>query len=140
MAIPQFEEDDGLMNEINMTPFIDVMLVLVIVFMVAIPAIHRAIQIDLPEAGGSKLVERPAQLDVSVRGDGTLFWNNEPIDENALRSRFEQAAHADPQPELRLAADRKVAYERVAEVMSAAQAGGLTKIGLVTSPKTETKR
>jgi biopolymer transport protein ExbD len=140
MAIPQFEDDDALMNEINMTPFIDVMLVLVIVFMVAIPAIHRAIKIDLPETGGGKPAEHPAQVDVSVRADGTLFWNNEPIDENALRSRFEQAAHANPQPELQLAADRKVAYERVAEVMSAAQAGGLTKIGLVTSPRPEARR
>jgi biopolymer transport protein ExbD len=102
--------------------------VLVIVFLVAMPAIHPAIKIDVPQAGGSKPAEHPAQLDVSVRANGTLFWG---IGENALRSRFEQASHANPQPELRLAADRKVPYERVAEVMSAAQAGGLTKIGFV---------
>jgi biopolymer transport protein ExbB len=133
--IPQFEDDDALMNEINMTPSVDVMLVLVIVFLVAMPAIHRAIKIDVPQAGGSKPAEHPAQLDVSVRADGTLFWGNEPIGENALRSRFEQASHANPQPELRFAADRKVPYERVAEVMSAAQAGGLTKIGFVMLPR-----
>jgi biopolymer transport protein ExbD len=139
MAIPQFEDDDVLMNEINMTPFIDVMLVLVIVFMVAIPAVHQALKIDVPQAGGGKSSEHPAQLEVSVRADGTLFWDSEPIDEKALRSRLQQAAHANPQPELRLAADRKVPYERVAEVMSAAQAGGLTKIGFVMLPKPEAR-
>jgi biopolymer transport protein ExbD len=141
MSIQQLEDDDDpLMNEINMTPFIDVMLVLVIVFLVAIPAIHRAIEIDLPQAGGSKPAETPAQVSVSVRADGTLLWDNEPIGEEVMRARFEQAAHSNPQPELHLAADRKVPYERVAEVMSAAQAGGLTKIGFVTFPRPEGRR
>ncbi|MEX3955256.1 outer membrane transport energization protein ExbD [Trinickia symbiotica] len=141
MAIQQFDdEDDGLMNEINMTPFIDVMLVLVIVLLVAVPAIHRAIKIDLPQTGGSKLVETPKQVDVSVRADGSLFWGDERIDDTTLRTRFERAAQANPQPELRLAADRKVPYERVADVMSAAQAGGLTKIGFVTFPRPQAQR
>jgi biopolymer transport protein ExbD len=140
MAIQLFEDDDEpLMNEINMTPFIDVMLVLVIVFLVAIPAIHRAIKVDLPQTGGSKLVETPAQISVSVRADGTLFWDTERIGEETLRARFEQAARSNPQPELHLAADRKVPYERVAEVMSAAQAGGLTKIGFVTFPSPQAR-
>jgi biopolymer transport protein ExbD len=136
MAIQQFEdEDDALMNDINMTPFIDVMLVLVIVFLVAIPAIHRAIKIDLPQTGGSQMAQKPTSVNVSVRADGTLFWDSERIDDAALRTRIEEAARANPQTELHLAADRKVPYERVAQVMSAAQEGGLTKIGFVTFPR-----
>jgi biopolymer transport protein ExbD len=139
MAIQQFEdEDDALMNDINMTPFIDVMLVLVIVFLVAIPAIHRAIKIDLPQTGGSQMSQKPTSVNVSVRADGTLFWDNERIDDGVLRTRIDEAAHANPQPELHLAADRKVPYERVAQVMSAAQEGGLTKIGFVTFPRPAT--
>jgi biopolymer transport protein ExbD len=135
MALQQWEEeDDSLMNEINMTPFIDVMLVLVIVFLVAIPAIHHAIKVDLPQTGGST-IQAPAKIQVSVRADGALFWDDKPIGDEALRAKLQQAAQANPAPELHIAADRKVPYERVAEVMSAAQAGGLTKIGFVTFPR-----
>lgn len=136
MAMQAFEDDDDeLMNEINMTPFIDVMLVLLIVFLVAVPAIHRAIKIDLPQAGGDRPAQTPTHVNVSVRADGALFWNSEPIRPEALLQRIRRAAQADPQTELQLEADRKVPYERVAEVMSTAQAGGLTRIGFVTAPK-----
>lgn len=137
MAMQAFDldEDDDLMNEINMTPFIDVMLVLLIVFLVAVPAIHRSIAIDLPRAGGGAPPPTPAHVSVAVRADGALFWNNEPIAADALLQRIRKTAQADPQTELHLEADRKVPYERVAEVMSTAQAGGLTKIGFVTAPK-----
>jgi biopolymer transport protein ExbD len=137
MAMQAFDvdDDDDLMNEINMTPFIDVMLVLLIVFLVAVPAIHRAIAVDLPQAGGSSPAPRPAHVSVSVRADGALFWNNEPVAPDALLQRVRKTAEADPQTELHLEADRKVPYERVAEVMSIAQAGGLTRIGFVTAPK-----
>ena len=137
MAMQAFEvdEDDDLMNEINMTPFIDVMLVLLIVFLVAVPAIHRAIAIDLPQTGGGAPAPSPAHVSVTVRADGALFWNSEPIAADALLQRIRKTAQANPQTELHLEADRKVPYERVADVMSTAQAGGLTRIGFVTAPK-----
>lgn len=129
------EEDDTLMTEINMTPLIDVMLVLLIVFLVAVPAIQRAIKIDLPQAGGDTQAQTPQHVSVSVRVDGTLLWNNTPVTEQGLADEITKAARANPQTELHLAADKKVPYERVAEVMSAAQAGGLSKIGFITEPK-----
>lgn len=136
MTMQAFEDDDDtLMTEINMTPLIDVMLVLLVVFLVAVPAIQRAIKIDLPQAGGDRQTQTPQHVNVSVRADGTFLWNNAPVSEHALYAELAKAARANPQTELHLAADRKVPYERVADVMSAAQAGGLSKIGFITEPK-----
>jgi biopolymer transport protein ExbD len=139
MAMSPFasDDDDGLMNEINMTPLVDVMLVLLIVFMVTIPVIRHAVKIDLPHASSQKEDTKPAQVTVAIDADGNVLWDDQKVDEAALSKKIAQAAQADPQPELHLDADRKVPYEKVAEVMSAAQAGGLTKIGFVTQPKSK---
>ncbi|VXB80373.1 Biopolymer transport protein exbD1 [Burkholderia sp. 8Y] len=137
MAMSPFagDEDDGMMSEINMTPLVDVMLVLLIIFLVTIPAMHHAVKIDLPHASSQPQDEKPAHVDVAIQADGTILWNDQKIDDAALDARIAQAARETPQPELHLRADRKVPYERVADVMSAAQAGGLSKIGFVTQPK-----
>lgn len=139
MAMSPFasDDDDGLMSEINMTPLVDVMLVLLIVFMVTIPVIRHAVKIDLPHASSQKEDTKPAQVTVAIDADGNVLWDDQKVDEATLNTKIAQAAHADPQPELHLDADRKVPYEKVAEVMSAAQAGGLTKIGFVTQPKSK---
>ncbi|MEX3815289.1 ExbD/TolR family protein [Paraburkholderia sp. BR13439] len=137
MAMSPFagDDDDGLMNEINMTPLVDVMLVLVIVFMVTIPVIRHAVKIDLPHASSQKEDTKPAQVTVSIDADGNVLWDSTKVDDAALAAKIAAAAQASPQPELHLDADRKVPYEKVAQLMSAAQAGGLTKIGFVTQPK-----
>ncbi|CAD6546990.1 Biopolymer transport protein ExbD [Paraburkholderia hiiakae] len=136
MAMSPFasEEDDGLMNEINMTPLVDVMLVLLIVFMVTIPVIRHAVKIDLPHASSQKEDAKPAQINISIEADGTVLWDGTQVDDAALNQKIAAAAQTTPQPELHLNADRKVQYERVAQVMSAAQSGGLTKLGFVTDP------
>jgi biopolymer transport protein ExbD len=137
MAMSPFagDDDDGLMNEINMTPLVDVMLVLLIVFMVTIPVIRHAVKIDLPHASSQKEETKPAQVTVAIDADGNVLWNDQKVDDPGLSAKIAEAAQASPQPELHLDADRKVPYEKVAQVMSAAQAGGLTKIGFVTQPK-----
>ena len=139
MAMSPFagDDDDGLMNEINMTPLVDVMLVLLIVFMVTIPVIRHAVKIDLPHASSQKEDTKPAQVTVSIDADGDVMWDDKKISDEDLRAKIAAAAQQTPQPELHLDADRKVAYEKVAQVMSAAQAGGLTKIGFVTQPKSK---
>ncbi|MEC5408068.1 biopolymer transporter ExbD [Paraburkholderia sp. MPAMCS5] len=137
MAMSPFagDDDDGLMNEINMTPLVDVMLVLLIVFMVTIPVIRHAVKIDLPHASSQKEDSKPAQVTVAVDANGNVLWNDKQVNEAELSVKIAEAAQMNPQPELHLDADRKVPYEKVAQVMSAAQAGGLTKIGFVTQPK-----
>ena len=139
MAMSPFagDDDDGLMNEINMTPLVDVMLVLLIVFMVTIPVIRHAVKIDLPHASSQKEDTKPAQVTVAIDADGNVLWDDQKVDDAALSAKIAEAAQANPQPELHLDADRKVPYEKVAQVMSAAQAGGLTKIGFVTQPKSK---
>ncbi|MBN3857702.1 MULTISPECIES: ExbD/TolR family protein [unclassified Paraburkholderia] len=136
MAMSPFasDDDDGLMNEINMTPLVDVMLVLLIVFMVTIPVIRHAVKIDLPHASSQKEDTKPAQINVSIEADGTVLWDGNAVSDDQLTAKIAAAAQQEPQPELHLNADRKVQYEKVAQVMSAAQSGGLTKLGFVTDP------
>lgn len=135
MAFGTFDSDDEVMNEINMTPLVDVMLVLLIIFLVTIPALQHAVRIDLPHASSQPEAVKPAHVDVAVQADGSVLWDGQPVSDDGLRARIAQAALATPQPELHLRADRKVPYERVAIVMSAAQRGGLTKMGFVTDPQ-----
>lgn len=129
------DDDDGLMNEINMTPLVDVMLVLLIIFIVTIPAIQHAVRLDLPHASSQRQDVRPPHVTVSVNADGSVFWDNIRVSDTELQQKIAAAAQASPQPELHLRADRQVAYERVADVMSYAQSGGLIRMGFVTEPK-----
>jgi len=103
--------------------------------MVTIPVIRHAVKIELPHASSQKEDTKPAQVTVSIDADGNVQWDEQKISDDVLQAKIAAAAQQIPQPELHLNADRKVAYEKVAEVMSAAQAGGLTKIGFVTAPK-----
>jgi biopolymer transport protein ExbD len=137
MAMSPFstDDDDGMMSEINMTPLVDVMLVLLIIFLVTIPAINHAVKIDLPKASSQLQDTKPAHVDVAVEADGTVLWDDQKVDDAALEAHIARASQLSPQPEIHLRADRKVPYERVADVMSAAQAGGLSKIGFVTEPR-----
>ncbi|SDO63715.1 outer membrane transport energization protein ExbD [Ralstonia sp. 25mfcol4.1] len=128
-------DDDEVMSEINMTPLVDVMLVLLIIFIITIPVINHAVKIDLPRATNQPNDAKPQSINVSVDAQGKVFWNQEEVDQAQLEQRIANAAQLQPQPELHLRADRDVRYERVAEVMAAAQHGGLGKIGFITEPK-----
>ncbi|AZG13994.1 MULTISPECIES: ExbD/TolR family protein [Cupriavidus] len=128
-------DDDEVMSEINMTPLVDVMLVLLIIFIITIPVINHAVKIDLPRATNQPNDTKPQNINVSVDAQGKVFWNQEEVDPAQLEQRIAAAAQQQPQPELHLRADRDVRYERVAEVMAAAQHGGLGKIGFITEPK-----
>jgi len=128
-------DDDEVMSEINMTPLVDVMLVLLIIFIITIPVINHAVKIDLPRATNQPNDTKPQNINVSVDAQGKVFWNQAEVDQTQLEQRIAEAARMEPQPELHLRADRDVRYERVAEVMAAAQHGGLGKIGFITEPK-----
>ncbi|MDF3835329.1 biopolymer transporter ExbD [Cupriavidus basilensis] len=128
-------DDDEVMSEINMTPLVDVMLVLLIIFIITIPVINHAVKIDLPRATNTPNDPKPQNINVSIDAGGKIFWNQSEVDEPTLEANIAQAAQLQPQPELHLRADRAVRYEFVAEVMAAAQHGGLGKIGFITEPK-----
>jgi biopolymer transport protein ExbD len=128
-------DDDEVMSEINMTPLVDVMLVLLIIFIITIPVINHAVKLDLPRATNTPNDPKPQSINVSIDASGKVFWNQVEVDQATLESNIALAAQQQPQPELHLRADREVRYERVAEVMAAAQHGGLGKIGFITEPK-----
>ncbi|WP_050468192.1 ExbD/TolR family protein [Herbaspirillum chlorophenolicum] len=129
------DSDDDFNPEINTTPLVDVMLVLLIIFIITIPVMNHAVKIDLPKASSQPDEVKPESINLSIDATGEVFWNEEKIDSNQLSMRIATAAQKQPQPELHLRAERTTQYEKVAQVMSAAQSGGLTKIGFVTEPE-----
>ncbi|MDO9167522.1 MAG: biopolymer transporter ExbD [Methylobacter sp.] len=123
------------MAEINTTPMVDVMLVLLVIFIMTAPLLTHAIKIDLPQAGSESSPEKPDTITLSINGEGKLFWNDTPFKEEELASRLATAAQKKPQPELYLRADKNTNYQQLAAVMSAAQTAGIEKLGFVTERK-----
>jgi biopolymer transport protein ExbD len=121
-------------NEINMVPFIDVMLVLLIIFIITVPVIKHAVNIDLPRASNEKVLDKPENIRLSVDADGAYFWNETPVQDADFEQRLAGAAAQEPQPELHIRGDKAVRYERVALAMAAAQRAGVRKIGFITEP------
>jgi biopolymer transport protein ExbD len=129
-----FETDDRPMAEINMTPLVDVMLVLLIIFMVTAPLFTHAVRIDLPRARSAPSADKPQVVTLSIDSTGTLRWNDETVDEAALTERLSAAASRDPQPEMHLRADRDARYEPIARLLSQVQSAGLNRLAIVTDP------
>jgi len=123
------------MHEINVVPYIDVMLVLLVIFMVTAPLLTHAVKIDLPRAASHPNLTRPDHVSLAIDAVGTIRWNGGSVDKPELAARLASAAVQDPQPELHLHADRATQYQIIAEVMAAAATAGLTRIGFVSDPK-----
>ena len=134
MAIGTQDDSDEMLAEINMIPFIDVMLVLLIIFIITVPVIKHAVNIDLPRASNEKVLDKPENIRLSVDADGAYFWNEQKVDDAALANRLGLAAAQTPQPELHIRGDKAVRYERVALALAAAQRAGVRKIGFITEP------
>ena len=134
MAIGTQNDNDDVMAEINMIPFIDVMLVLLIIFIITVPVIKHAVKVDLPRASNEKLVDKPENVRLSVDASGAYYWNETPIADAELNTRLSQIAAMEPQPELHMRGDKDVRYERVALAMASAQRAGVRKIGFITEP------
>ena len=122
------------MSEINMTPLVDVMLVLLIIFIITAPLMTHQVPVDLPRASSTPTPEKPLTLQVSIDADNRVFLAEIPVDRSSLEARFREAVAQDAKVEMHLRADRATRYETVAETMSAARRAGLTKIGFVTQP------
>ena len=137
MAFGTQDETDEVMNEINMTPLVDVMLVLLIIFIITVPVMKHAVNIDLPRASNQPLDAKPETVRLGVDAAGSYYWNEVRIDDQQLVLRLKAAAATLPQPELHIRGDKDVRYERVAQVMAAAQQAGVKKIGFITEPKTQ---
>jgi biopolymer transport protein ExbD len=135
MAFGTQDDTDEVMNEINMTPLVDVMLVLLIVFIITIPVMKHAVNIDLPRATNQPQDAKPETVRLSVTADGSYYWNESRVSDADLPNRLKGEAGKNPQPEVHIRGDKDTRYERVAQLMAATQQSGLRKIGFITEPK-----
>ena len=133
MAFSSGNDSGGPMATINVTPLVDVMLVLLIIFMITAPLMTHKIKVELPEAN---LDDREARVEVppitlAVLQDGSLFWNDEPIGKDLLESRLSIEAQKTPQPQVNVRGDKTTKYRIVSDVVKIAQAQGMRKVGFV---------
>jgi biopolymer transport protein ExbD len=123
------------MADINVTPMVDVMLVLLVIFIISAPMFTSAVQLELPKAQAKAVPQEAETVSLAIDAGGTVYWNNDALRPGELDQRLAGAAGLSPQPELQLRADKDTRYEVVAQVMAAAQSHGLTRLGFVTDPK-----
>jgi biopolymer transport protein ExbD len=124
----------GPMAEINVTPLVDVMLVLLIIFMITAPLMSHKIRIDLPQANPNQQQENPPEpIDLAIKETGEIFWNDELVTEAMLQAQLRVAAQKNPQPELQIRADKETKYQLLATVMADAKSAGMVKIGFITT-------
>ena len=133
MAMSTGGSGGGPMAEINVTPLVDVMLVLLIIFMITAPLMSHKIRIDLPQANPNVVDQpQPEPLDLAIKENGDLFLNDEPVTDAILQSQLRVAAQKSPQPELQIRADKETEYQIVASVMTDAKNAGMVKVGFIT--------
>ena len=120
------------MSDINMTPLIDVMLVLLVIFIVTAPLMSSSLKLDLPRSEAAQPSDAPAFVALAIDAEGRVFLADQPVAADELVQRVREAARGDPATEVQLRADRRVPYGRVAELIGAVQQAGLTRIGFVT--------
>ena len=129
-----FDNDDNVMSEINMTPLVDVMLVLLIIFMLTVPVLTHSVKVELPQAANTPNKIEPETVTLSVMQNGQIHWNESPVDKHQLEERLQTAALQTPQPDIQIRGDRKAPYQHVIDVLAVVQASGLEKLGFITQP------
>lgn len=135
MAFGGFESGPSQpMADINTTPLVDVMLVLLIIFIVCAPLMTQAVKVDLPQASAAPADPKPDTVNLALDAAGKLYWNQNEIQQEELVRRLAASAAQQPQPEVHLSADKETRYQRVAELMAAAKEAGIVKLGFVTLP------
>jgi biopolymer transport protein TolR len=121
------------MSEINVTPLVDVMLVLVVIFIITAPLLASSIKLDLPKTDAAKASDAAKFVTIVVDKSANVFLNDQPIELPALSESLQKSAKANPETEVQLRADEAVPYGKVVEVMGVAQKAGLNRIGFVAS-------
>jgi biopolymer transport protein ExbD len=137
MGFGRFEQKSHLapMAEINVTPMVDVMLVLLVIFIITAPLLTHSIKLDLPDAPAAVAAPEPDTITLSIDGRGLLFWDTDLLTFAQLEQRLAKVAKREPQPSLQIRADNDTRYEVMAKVLAAAQNSGMNKLGFVTDPK-----
>jgi biopolymer transport protein ExbD len=134
MAFSTGNESGGPMAEINVTPLVDVMLVLLIIFMITAPLMSHKVKVELPQATLNKIDDKPIVIQpitITVTEQGNLYWNDQPITKDQIESRLSVEAQKTPQPAINVRGDRTTKYRVVQEVVQVAQNQGMRKVGFV---------
>jgi biopolymer transport protein ExbD/biopolymer transport protein TolR len=136
MAFGRLQRSPGAqpMSDINMTPLIDVMLVLLVIFMITAPLMASSLKLDLPKTDAGQPTDTPLFISVALDPQGRLYCGDDVVDVATFNTRVADAARKNPQTEVQLRADQSVAYGRVAELIGLIQKAGLTRVGFVTDP------
>ena len=135
MSISDLSDDEKSISEINVTPLVDVMLVLLIIFLITIPVITQSVKVELPKAANIPTQTKPENVNIAVDAEGNVYWNTALVPtQDALLERIKAVAVLDPQPEIHLRGDKKTKYEFIGRVIVLCQRGGIQKVGFITEP------
>lgn len=129
-----FDSDNEVMSEINMTPLVDVMLVLLIIFIITVPVITHSVKVDLPRVSHEQQDIKPQTITLTVKSDGAVFWDSMPIAASDLELKLAEQAQKQPQPDVHIRSDKAAPYEYVLRTMAAVQQAGLLKLGFISEP------
>jgi len=140
MAFDQGGSGNDSISQINVTPLVDVMLVLLIIFMVTAPILQQGVPVDLPKVSAGPLAGQEEQLVVNVAKGGQFYLNDTPMTADQLTAKLRAIAAARPDRQLYVRADQSVPYGQVMEVMGAVRDAGLVKVGLVTEPPRDRRK
>jgi biopolymer transport protein ExbD len=135
MSVGGSSDEVTVMSNINTTPLVDVMLVLLIIFLITIPVINKTVPVDLPKAVNIPTQTKPENITIAVDKNGNIYWNDKGVpSRDALLAYIREAAVRKPQPEIHIRADKETRYESIGRVMYAIQRGGIQKVGFLTEP------
>ena len=135
MSVPGGDGDDGVMSEINTTPLVDLMLVMLIIFLITIPIITKTVKVELPQPRNIPTQTKPENITLAIDAAGSMYWNGGAVaDRTQLLNLVVAEARKVPQPEIHIRADRRARFEAVGRVIYIIQQGGLVKVGFLTEP------
>jgi biopolymer transport protein ExbD len=135
MSVGSESGEDAVMAEINTTPLVDIMLVLLIIFLITVPVIQKMANVTIPKAANIPTQTKPENITISVDSAGTVYWNASPVtDKQVFFQRIIAEARKVPQPEFHIRGDQNARYEAVGRVMYNLQRGGIVKVGFITEP------
>ena len=129
------QDNDEVLSEINVTPLVDVMLVLLVVFIVTAPLLTHSVAVALPRASAEQHADRPEAIRLTLDTTGQLFWNDAPLELDALPERLRASVAVTPDVSVQLRADRDTRYDTVAQVMAAARSAGVERLGFITEAR-----
>ncbi len=135
MSVASPGEEQSVMANINTTPLVDVMLVLLIIFLITIPVINKTVKVNLPKAVNIPTQTKPENITIAVDREGNTYWNDQRLpNKDSMLSHIKEAAVRVPQPEIHIRADKDAKFEAIGRVLYAIQRGGVVKVGFITEP------